>query len=112
MQEGNITDRFTRAIDQLGSVKQKQNGAVIPNREIRIGAVYALGEIAKESPKYHIPVMEVLSAYVRKNAIWDEKAKRDLDREAEHIGDDYEYAVDLGVFRNDHVIYAIIKGLS
>ncbi len=58
--EGQITERFTRAIDQLGSEKL----------EIRLGGIYALERIDKESPEraYHGTVMEVLTAYVRVNS--------------------------------------------
>jgi len=58
--QGQITERFTRAIDQLGSEKL----------EIRLGGIYALERIDKESPEraYHSTVMEVLTAYVRENS--------------------------------------------
>jgi hypothetical protein len=57
-QEGQITERFTRAIDQLGSDKS----------EIRLGGIYALERIANESEKDYWPIMEILTAYVRKNS--------------------------------------------
>jgi Pentapeptide repeats (8 copies) len=56
--EGQITDRFTRAIDQLGSEKL----------EIRLGGIYSLERIARESEEDHWPIMEVLTAYVREAA--------------------------------------------
>jgi Pentapeptide repeats (8 copies) len=56
--EGQITDRFIRAIDQLG------NGQL----EVRLGAIYALERIARDSAKDHWPIMEVLTAYVRVHA--------------------------------------------
>jgi len=56
--EGQITDRFTKAIAQLGDTKL----------EIRLGGIYALERIAKDSPKDHWPIMEVLTAYVREHA--------------------------------------------
>ena len=57
-QEGQITERFTRAIDQLGSDKI----------EIRLGGIYALERIARDSERDHWPIMEVLTAYVREHA--------------------------------------------
>ncbi len=54
--EGQITDRFTRAVDQLGKKDQI---------EIRLGGIYALERIARDSQKDHWTVMEVLTAYVR-----------------------------------------------
>ena len=61
--EGQITERFTRAIEQLGSDKL----------EVRLGGIYALERIARDSKKDHWPIMEVLTAYVRENAAWDEE---------------------------------------
>jgi len=57
-QEGQITERFTRAIDQLGN----------PNMEIRLGGIYALERISMESEKDYCPIMEILNAYIRKNS--------------------------------------------
>jgi uncharacterized protein YjbI with pentapeptide repeats len=57
-QEGQITDRFTKAISQLGDEKL----------EVRLGGIYALERIAKDSEKDHWTIMEVLTAYVREHA--------------------------------------------
>jgi len=56
--EGQITDRFTRAVDQLGSEKL----------EIRLGGIYALERIANESDKDCLPIMKILTAYIRANS--------------------------------------------
>ena len=61
-QEQQITERFTRAIDQLGNEA---------SMAIRLGGIYALERIAKDSAKDHWQVMEVLTAYVRENARWE-----------------------------------------
>jgi hypothetical protein len=58
--EGQVTERFTRAIDQLGSA----------TLDIRLGGIYALERIAKDSPRDHGPIMEVLTAFVRERARW------------------------------------------
>ncbi len=55
VEEGQITERFTRAIEQLGDQEMA----------IRLGGIYALERIAKDSEKDHGPIMEVLTAYVR-----------------------------------------------
>ena len=57
-EEGQITERFTKAIAQLGDDKMA----------IRLGGIYALERIASDSEKDHGPIMEVLTAYVRENA--------------------------------------------
>lgn len=71
-QEGQITERFTRAVDQLGAVDKDGDPAI----EIRLGGIYALERIANESDKDYLPIMEILTAYVKKNAsIEDSKVK-------------------------------------
>ncbi|MGB9939334.1 pentapeptide repeat-containing protein [Methanosarcina sp.] len=62
-QEGQITERFTRAVDQLGAIDHLGNPAI----EIRLGGIYALERIANESEKDYWPIMEILTAYIRKN---------------------------------------------
>ena len=57
-QEGQITDRFTKAIAQLGDTKI----------EVRLGGIYALERIAKDSKKDYWSIMEILTAYVREHA--------------------------------------------
>jgi hypothetical protein len=59
--EGQITERFTRAIDQLGAVDKDGNPAI----EIRLGGIYALERIVKEPEKDYWPIMEILTAYIR-----------------------------------------------
>jgi hypothetical protein len=54
-QEGQITERFTKAIEQLGR----------DNLSLRLGGIYALERIARDSAKDYGPVMQVLAAYVR-----------------------------------------------
>jgi hypothetical protein len=56
----------SRAIDQLGKVDDKGNKLF----EIRIGGIYALQRIARESEEDYWPIMEILTAYVREHAPW------------------------------------------
>jgi uncharacterized protein YjbI with pentapeptide repeats len=70
--EGQITDRFTHAIDQLGDTSDGK-----PRLEIRLGGIYALERIARDSPtRDHGTVMEVLTAYVRENSPWPARNDR------------------------------------
>jgi uncharacterized protein YjbI with pentapeptide repeats len=62
--EGQITERFTRAIDQLGAV-DKDNRKIL---EVRLGGIYGLERISKDSRKDYWTIMEILTAYVRENA--------------------------------------------
>lgn len=62
-EQSHITDRYTKAIEQLG----RKDGDR-PNLEVRLGAIYALERIASDSVRDHWPIMEVLTAYIRQNA--------------------------------------------
>jgi hypothetical protein len=76
--EGQITERFTRAIDQLGATDDAGN----PRLEIRLGGIYALERIARDSPtRDYSTVMEVLTAYVRENAPWPAKSSKAPERD-------------------------------
>jgi Pentapeptide repeats (8 copies) len=61
--QGQITERFTRAIELLGSEKQ----------DVRVGAIYALERIAWDSREDHAQIMEVLTAFARERAPWPPK---------------------------------------
>jgi hypothetical protein len=70
-QDQQVTERFTRAIDQLGASDDAGN----PRVEIRLGGIYALERIARDSPaRDYSTVMEVLTAYVRENVPWPAKS--------------------------------------
>lgn len=56
--EGQVTDRYTKAIEQLGSDKI----------DVRIGGIFALERIALDSARDHPTVMEVLAAFLRERA--------------------------------------------
>ena len=58
---GQVTECFTKAIEQLG---QSGDDKV----DVRIGAVYALEQIARDSAELYWPIMEVLTAYLREHA--------------------------------------------
>jgi hypothetical protein len=57
-EQGQVTDRYTKAIEQLGSDKL----------DVRIGRIYALERIARDSARDHPAVMEVLTAFVREHS--------------------------------------------
>jgi hypothetical protein len=60
--EGQITDRYTKAIDQLGSDKV----------DVRIGGVYALDRVAKDSIPDRSTITAVLCTFVRERATVDD----------------------------------------
>jgi len=94
-EQGLITDRLTKAVEGLGAMKtvkrqrRDENGNPLyskgedgepdpaqpltedltePNIEVRIGALYALERISKDSDRDHVNTMEILCAYIRENA--------------------------------------------
>jgi Pentapeptide repeats (8 copies) len=56
--EGQVTDRYTAAVTQLGSKRL----------DVRIGGIYALGRVAHDSKTDHPTVMEVLAAFIREHS--------------------------------------------
>jgi hypothetical protein len=59
-QQGQITDRYTKAIEQLGSDKP----------DVRLGGIYALERIAKDSAPDGATIAEVLAAFIRGRPPW------------------------------------------
>jgi hypothetical protein len=57
-EQGQVTDRYTKTIEQLGSEKL----------DVRIGGIYALERIARDSARDHPTVMEVLTAFIREHS--------------------------------------------
>lgn len=58
--EGQITERFTKAVDQLGS----------SNLDVRIGGLYALERIARNSAADRSAIQFLLGAFIRTHAPW------------------------------------------
>jgi hypothetical protein len=56
--QSEVSDRFTRSIDQLGSTQL----------DVRVGGVFGLERLIKDSPDDQATVVEVLSAFLRTNA--------------------------------------------
>ncbi len=78
-----VTERFSKAIEQLG---QSEEGKL----DVRLGAVYALEQIAKDSEELHWPIMEVLTAYLREHSRWvpaDDREEPTRLRDAHRSGD-------------------------
>ena len=72
--ETHLTDRFTKAVDQLGHEQ----------REVRVGGIYALDRLARNSPGDRHLVIEVLTAYLHINTgreepvTWRERPSPDV----------------------------------
>ncbi len=59
-QEGYVTDRFSRAVDQLGSDKL----------DVRIGGLHALWRIAEQSVRDREAIISIQAAYLRTHLPW------------------------------------------
>lgn len=57
-EEGKLTERFSKAVELLGSDKL----------DIRLGGIYALERITQDSLKDHWTVVEVLTAFIREQS--------------------------------------------
>jgi hypothetical protein len=57
---GQMAERFSRAVDQFGAAEAN----------VRLGGIYALEGIARDSLEHHPQVIEMLTAYVRERARW------------------------------------------
>ncbi|PZV10510.1 MAG: hypothetical protein DCF22_16550 [Leptolyngbya sp.] len=65
-QEKQVAERFSKAVEQLGSEN---------NIHARLGGIYALEQIAKDAKeKYYWQVMETLTSYVREKSPYPPKA--------------------------------------
>jgi uncharacterized protein YjbI with pentapeptide repeats len=82
-QEQLISERFSKAIEQLGNEKI----------ETRLGAIYALEKIAKDSPQDHWTIMEIFAAFIRENAPIIEEEEKDFWEDLSKISTDIQAAL-------------------
>jgi len=57
-EEGQLTDRYSRAVDQIGASGPE-------NLQVRLGGIYALERLASDSRRDRDSIVDVLSAFVR-----------------------------------------------
>jgi uncharacterized protein YjbI with pentapeptide repeats len=56
--QGQVGERFSRAVDQLGS------GSI----DVRLGGLYELEQLARQAPERRLVIIEVVAAFVREHA--------------------------------------------
>src|SRR4051812_40610831 len=61
---GPMTDRWVSAVRLLASIGTFEQ----PSVEARLGAIYLIEQIARESAAYRVPALELLAAYVREHS--------------------------------------------
>jgi hypothetical protein len=64
-EQGQVTDRYTKAVSQLGD----------PSSPVRIGGVYALERIGHDSAKDRTTIIYVLGAFIRERSKVPERAE-------------------------------------
>ncbi len=57
-EEKQVTERFSKAVEQIGNEQI----------QVRVGGIYSLERIAKDSPKDHWTIMEVLTSFVQEKS--------------------------------------------
>jgi uncharacterized protein YjbI with pentapeptide repeats len=76
------TERFSKAIEHLGSDKI----------DIRLGGIYALEQIVIDSPKYHWIIVEILTAFIRRESPIKEK-ETEADKEDKNLIVDFAVTI-------------------
>lgn len=73
-EKGHVTERIIKATELLGATHEEKRmvdgqpvSATASTIEVRLGAIYTLERVARESPDDHLTVMETFAAYVRQN---------------------------------------------
>lgn len=99
-EEKQVTERFGKAIEHLGD----------KSIQIRLGGIYALERIAKDSDKDYWPIVEILTAFIREESPWPPKPEKEakdevridiqaalsvLGRRIKPYGGDEPYSLDL-----------------
>jgi uncharacterized protein YjbI with pentapeptide repeats len=82
-EQGQVTERYTKAIEQLGSEKL----------DIRIGGIYALERIARDSVRDDPTVMEVLTTFIRQHSSVREVPGRDAVARSPRVEADMQAAL-------------------
>ncbi len=89
----NANSTFLSAVEMLGATRQHKlnefeaagedeegvevlRDEIIPNIELRKGAIYTLGKIAHDNPDFNIPVLEIITGYIREQSWLDESGRR------------------------------------
>src|SRR5215211_3711499 len=70
-EQGQITERFTRAIEQLGD----------KNLDVRVGGIYSLERIAIHSEGDYSTIMGILNTYIREHARWEPEQDSDEEKD-------------------------------
>ena len=88
-----VAEQISRAIDQIGAYKQNNDGSNHePNIEARVGGIYSLERIARDSDNDYKKIMDILCAYVRATALKESKL---LSLRTANTREDIQAAIDV-----------------
>ncbi|MFC7615359.1 pentapeptide repeat-containing protein [Actinokineospora soli] len=97
-EQGQYTDRFTKAVDQLDRTGPQ-------HLQARLGGIYALERLARDSPRDQPTILEVLAAFIRTTS----PSNTDLES-SPHITADTQAALTVLARRNpDHDYNTVIN---
>lgn len=82
-EQGQLTDRFYKAVEQLGS----------KSSDVRMGALFALERIAHDSPRDRDQVLSIVSAFVRQRAPLSKEQQLDPPSGSKRVNEDVQCAV-------------------
>src|SRR4051812_43706909 len=100
--EGHITDRYAKAIEQLGN----------ENADIRIGGIYALERIARDSATDRATIVNVLATFVREHTKAGHRTPSENKAGADVQAAIYVLARRPGAELEDHRLYFYHSGLN
>jgi uncharacterized protein YjbI with pentapeptide repeats len=83
LREGQVTDRYAKAIEQLGSEKL----------EVRVGGIYALERIASDSVRDGQTVIDVLAAFITEQSRTARQSPGDNDESLRSTPSDLQAAI-------------------
>jgi uncharacterized protein YjbI with pentapeptide repeats len=74
---GQIADRFTRAVTQLGDAAL----------DVRVGGIYALEQVARDATEDRKPIVEILTSYLQEHDRWQPSLPTPSPSPAPNTGD-------------------------
>ncbi len=86
-QSSQLAERFTKAIGQLSQSQENNQPGHKPDQQsslaVRLGGIYALEQIYSgpdnNSKEYHLPIVQIFTAYIRDKALWREREQAILE---------------------------------
>ncbi|MEU4919835.1 pentapeptide repeat-containing protein [Streptomyces parvus] len=91
--EGQVTGRYVEAIKLLAAQDTREDGRKLTKLMERLGGIYALERIMRDSEKDHETVVQVLAAFVRQRSPAPDPELPDSGEEPPGVSDDVQAAL-------------------